>query len=141
MGARMNHQPTPNAQTNARILRRGMTDSERRLWLRLRMEQLGVKFRRQHPLGNYIADFACLDPKLIIELDGSQHADRTAYDAARDDYFRLNGFSVLRFPTNEPFLNLDGVLTVIADELAARGAPPSQPSPEGGRSEQPRSHP
>jgi very-short-patch-repair endonuclease len=141
MGASMNNQPTPNAQRNARTLRHGMTDSERRLWSRLRMEQLGVKFRRQHPLGNYIADFACLHPKLIVELDGSQHADQIGYDATRDEYFRLNGFSVLRFATNEPLLNLDGVLTVIADELAARGVPPSQPSPEGGRSEQPRSSP
>ncbi|MDP3760573.1 MAG: DUF559 domain-containing protein [Ramlibacter sp.] len=129
------------AQTNARTLRREMTDSERRLWARLRGEQLGVKFRRQHPLGNYIADFACLQPKLIIELDGSQHADQAGYDKARDDYFRVNGFAVLRFATDQPFLNIDGVLTVIADELAARGVPPSQPSPEGGRSEQPRSLP
>jgi very-short-patch-repair endonuclease len=141
MGARMHNHPTMNAQTNARTLRRGMTDSERRLWSRLRMEQLGVKFRRQHPVGNYVADFACLQPKLIVELDGSQHADEIEYDATRDEYFRLNGFSVLRFATNEPMLNLDGVLTVIADELAARGVPPSQPSPEGGRSEQPRSSP
>ena len=123
------------------MLRREMTDSERRLWSRLRLEQLGVKFRRQHPIGHYIADFACLDPKLIIELDGSQHADQADYDASRDHYFRLNGFSVLRFATNEPLLNIDGVLTIIADELVARGAPPSQPSPEGGRSEHPRSSP
>ena len=115
-----------------------MTDSERRLWSRLRMQQLGIKFRRQHPLGNYIADFACLDPKLIVELDGSQHAKQLEYDKARDDFFRLNGFAILRFPTNEPFLNLDGVLTVIAAELSAN-VPPSQPSPEGGKSEQPRS--
>src|SRR5688572_19278929 len=108
MGARMQNHPTANAQTNARTLRREMTDSERRLWSRLRMEQLGVKFRRQHPLGNYIADFACLHPKLIVELDGSQHADQAEYDAARDQYFRVNGFSVLRFATNEPLINLDG---------------------------------
>jgi very-short-patch-repair endonuclease len=141
MGASMHNQPTPNAQANARALRRGMTDSERRLWSRLRMEQIGVKFRRQHPLGNYIADFACLHPKLIVELDGSQHAGQAEYDATRDEYFRLNGFCVLRFATNEPLLNLEGVLTLIADELAARGVPPSQPSPGGGRSEQPRSSP
>jgi len=141
MGAPMHNQPTPNAQANARTLRRGMTDSERKLWSRLRMGQLGVKFRRQHPVGNYVADFACLHPKLIVELDGSQHADQAEYDAKRDEYFRLDGFSVLRFATNEPLLNLEGALTVIADELAARGMPPSQPSPEGGRSEQPRSSP
>jgi very-short-patch-repair endonuclease len=101
------------------------------------MEQLGAKFRRQHPVGNYIADFACLAPKLIIELDGSQHADQAAYDERRDAFFRARGFSVLRFASNEPFLNLDGILTAIADELAIRSLPPSQPSPEGGRSEHP----
>ena len=67
----MQNQATPTAQRNARALRREMTDSERKLWTGLRAEQLGVKFRRQHPLGNYIADFACLDPMLIVELDGS----------------------------------------------------------------------
>lgn len=116
-----------------------MTDSERRLWSRLRMEQLGVKFRRQHPLGNYIADFACLSPKLIVELDGSQHADQAAYDMTRDEFFRSHGFAVLRFATDAPFLNLDGVLTVIAETLAADRLPPSQPSPEGGRGEYTRS--
>ena len=116
-----------------------MTDSERKLWSRLRMEQLGVKFRRQHPLGNYIADFACLDPKLIVELDGSQHADQAAYDKRRDEFFRSQGFVVLRFATNEPFLNIDGVLTVIAGALESgiNRLPPSQPSPGGGRSEHP----
>ena len=137
----MRNQPTPNAQANARALRSGMTDSERRLWSRLRMEQLGVKFRRQHPLGNYIADFACLDPKLIVELDGSQHTDQAAYDERRDTFFRNQGFAVLRFASNEPFLNLDGVLTAIADELRANRPPPSQPSPAGGRSEYPRNSP
>jgi very-short-patch-repair endonuclease len=133
----MQNQPTPNAQANARALRRGMTDSERRLWSRLRMEQLGVKFRRQHPLGNYIADFACLSPKLIIELDGSQHADQLDYDAARDEFFRNQGFVVLRFASNEPFVNLEGVVTFVAAALVAGGVPPSQPSPERGRSDTP----
>lgn len=137
MGASMHNQPTPNAQANARVLRRGMTDSERRLWSHLRMEQLGVKFRRQHPVGNYVADFACLDPKVIVELDGSQHADQADYDAKRDAFLEELGFSVLRFGSNEPYVNLEGVLTVIAHELVARRLPPSQPSPGGGRSESP----
>ncbi len=107
-----------------------MTDSERRLWSRLRMEQLGVKFRRQHPVGNYIADFACLSPKLIVELDGSQHADQQEYDQHRDAYFSSLGFAVLRFPTDQPFVNIEGVLSVIASEIAARGPHPSLP-PEG----------
>ena len=94
----MRNQPTATAQKNARLLRREMTDSERKLWSRLRSEQLGVKFRRQHPLGNYIADFACLGPKLIIELDGSQHQTQQGYDARREAFFRGQGsmFCALR---------------------------------------------
>ena len=113
-----------------------MTDSERLLWSRIRLEQFGVKFRRQHPIGSYICDFACLAPKLVIELDGSQHADNAAYDKRRDEYIQEQGFVVLRFGSNEPFANLGGVLTVIFDAIATRRdrSPPSQPSPGGGRS-------
>ena len=95
-----------------------MTDSERRLWSRLRGEQLGVKFRRQHPLGHYIADFACLAPKLIVELDGSQHQGQQEYDERRDAFFRGQGFDVLRFASNTAFTEPDGVLQVIAERLA-----------------------
>ncbi len=129
----MKNQATSTAQTHARALRRDMTDSERLLWSRLRFEQLGVKFRRQHPLGNYIADFACLLPKLIVELDGSQHAVQLAYDNNRDAFFQRQGFTVLRFNSNEPFLNIEGVLSVIAEVLSRSALPPSQPSPGGGR--------
>jgi very-short-patch-repair endonuclease len=94
-----------------------MTDSERKLWSGLRGEQMGVKFRRQHPLGNYIADFACLAPKLIVELDGSQHDVQQAYDARRDTFLKAQGFAVLRFPSNEPLRNLEGVLAVIFEQL------------------------
>ncbi|MDR2710039.1 MAG: DUF559 domain-containing protein [Burkholderiales bacterium] len=85
----MQHQATRNARINAKTLRRTMTESERRLWFHLRSEQLGVKFRRQHPLGSYIADFVCLSPKLIVELDGSQHAQHQAYDHKRDGAGKL----------------------------------------------------
>ena len=80
----MQNQATVNARKFAKSLRREMTDGERLLWKRLRSEQLGFKFRRQHPLGGYVADFACLAPKLIVEIDGSQHVDQQAYDAKRD---------------------------------------------------------
>ncbi|MEJ7687413.1 MAG: DUF559 domain-containing protein [Variovorax sp.] len=129
----MRNQSTVNAQKNARVLRREMTDSERKLWSGLRMEQLGLKFRRQHPLGNYVADFACLEPKLIVELDGSQHQSQEAYDARRDGFFCAQGFDVLRFASNEPFTNLEGVLQAIVnrvDELEAACPHPSLP-PEG----------
>ena len=129
----MQNQSTPNAQTNARALRREMTDSERKLWRGLRSEQLGVKFRRQHPLGHYIADFACLDPKLIVELDGSQHLAQQDYDARRDAFLRAQGFEVLRFGSNDPFVNLEGVLQAIInrlDELTTACPHPDLP-PEG----------
>jgi very-short-patch-repair endonuclease len=136
----MQHQSTSTAQRNARTLRRGMTDSERKLWKGLRGEQLGVKFRRQHPLANYIADFACLDPKLIVELDGSQHADHDSYDARRDEFFRAQGFTVLRFPTNEPLLNAVGVLTAILEQLTAlAGSAPIPAFPQRGKEQIPRS--
>ena len=129
----MRNQPTATAQKNARVLRRGMTDSERKLWSGLRGEQLGVKFRRQHPLGNYIADFACLNPKLIVELDGSQHQQSAGYDSRRDAFLHAQGFDVLRFGSNDPFINLEGVLQAIVnrlDELSAACPHPSLP-PEG----------
>jgi very-short-patch-repair endonuclease len=111
------HQSTSTAQRRARSLRRGMTDAERKLWLGIRQEQLGVKFRRQHPIGIYIADFACLAPKLIIELDGAQHAQQRDYDARRDAFLKSQGFAVLRFATNEPLVNLEGVLIKILETL------------------------
>ena len=121
----MQHQSTIKAQRHARDLRAGMTDSERLLWAKLRAEQLGVKFRRHHPLGPYIADFACLVPALIVELDGSQHAMDSDYDAQRDDFFKAHGFAVLSFPTDAPFRNMAGVLQVILEQLTAlaRDAP------------------
>jgi very-short-patch-repair endonuclease len=132
MGALMRSQAFSKTHSNARELRASMTDSERKLWSRLRMEQLGAKFRRQHPLGNYIADFACLSPKLIVELDGFQHSNDGAYDARRDEFFRTHGFQVLRFATDEPLRNIDGVLAVIAEQLGLVGQRPHpSPPPEG----------
>jgi len=81
----------------ARAMRRDQTPAERRLWGILRGGQLGgLKFRRQVPLGNYIADFVCFYPRVIVECDGGQHAD-SDYDAARDAWFRAEGFMVLRY--------------------------------------------
>ncbi len=143
MGAtHMQNQTTLSARRNAPALRREMTESERTLWSRLRGEQLGVKFRRQHPLGGYVADFACLVPKLIVELDGSQHADRQAYDQRRDAYFRSHGFDVLRFATDAPFVNLEGVLVSILDRLnLLAGAAPTPALPQRGREQRAKSAP
>jgi very-short-patch-repair endonuclease len=129
----MEQQATLNARTNARALRVGMTDGERRLWSRLRSEQLGVKFRRQHPIGSYVLDFACLNPKLAIEVDGSQHLEQVAYDERRARFLNSQGFRVLRFNANEVLVQTDAVVMQILHELGAL-TPPPQPSPSGGGS-------
>ena len=116
----------------ARDLRQRMTDAEHRLWFHLRRRALhGHRFRRQHPVGPYIADFACVESGLVVELDGSQHlASRT--DAQRDACIRRQGFRVLRFWNDEVLLRLDDVLEAI--RLALEGQdqeqPPSPPSGE-----------
>jgi very-short-patch-repair endonuclease len=107
-----------NIQT-ARMLRKNMTDVERKLWSRLRSNQLGVKFRRQVPFGPYIVDFMSLKAKLVIELDGSQHyKENTRHkDQIRDKYFANAGFNVLRFNNTEVIENIDGVLEMIWEML------------------------
>ncbi|MBM3488269.1 MAG: endonuclease domain-containing protein [Alphaproteobacteria bacterium] len=115
----------------ARALRVGMTDAELRLWHRLRRKQNdGVRFRRQVPIGPWIADFVCFRARLVVELDGGQHAtDRgAARDAARDRWFADNDFAVLRFWNDDVLGNLDGVLQTIVSETDRRlGAPAPSP--------------
>src|SRR5262249_15623756 len=100
------------ARRNARPLRRDLTDAERNLWRRLRGAQLGTKFRRQHPYLNYVLDFVCLDAKLVIEIDGSQHVD-SLRDAERDRVLAAAGFRVLRFWNNEVIEEIDAVMEAI----------------------------
>ena len=103
---------------HARALRANQTEVEARLWQRLRDRQLaGAKFRRQAPFGPYIADFACLAAKLIVELDGGQHADNEEADAARTAWLEGQGFRVLRFWNNDVLANTDGVLEEILAAL------------------------
>ena len=107
-----------------------MTDGERLLWQKIRGEQLGVKFRRQHPLGAYVADFACLAPSLIIEIDGSQHMGQLAYDTQRDEFFTSHGFDVMRFAANLPFSDLQAIVEAIynrVNDLAALAPIPAFP--------------
>ena len=104
-----------------------MTDAERRLWSRLRNEQLGVKFRRQHPLGAYVLDFICLDPKWVIEIDGSQHLDQVAHDERRTAWLESQGFSVIRFWANEVLSHTDAVVTTIIQSLGFEA--PLAPTP------------
>jgi very-short-patch-repair endonuclease len=104
------------------MLRKNMTDTERKLWSKLRSNQLGVKFRRQVPFGPYIADFLSIEVKLVIEIDGCQHYQYNAMmkDKIRDQYFRKEGFTVLRFNNSEVFENIDDVMETIFDYLFDR---------------------
>jgi very-short-patch-repair endonuclease len=114
----------PVSTERARALRVDMTDAEKKIWQALRGEQIrGHKFRRQYVIGSYIADFACINEKLVIEFDGGQHQEQVAYDEKRTAYLELNGWRVLRFWNNDVLENMDGVLFSIADALSA--APPS----------------
>jgi very-short-patch-repair endonuclease len=103
-------------QKRAQGLRKNMTLAEKKLWNKLRLKQFeGFRFRRQVPLGNYIVDFACFEPRLIIELDGSQHADQVTYDEKRTAYLETLGYKVLRFWNNAVFNEMDAVLQMIWD--------------------------
>ena len=96
---------SPQTLQKAQALRQNQTNAEGLLWHYLRNKQLGgYKFRRQQPIGPYIADFSCLSEKLLIELDGGQHAEQTASDARRDEFLQKKGYGVLRFWNAEPFL-------------------------------------
>jgi very-short-patch-repair endonuclease len=115
----------------ARSLRTRQTDTEQRLWTRLRDRRLlGFKFRRQHPIGRYIADFCCAEAKLVIELDGGQHANDRVRDAERTAMLKRDGYRVIRFWDNDVFQNLEGVLERIVEAL---GAPHPNPLPRGER--------
>jgi very-short-patch-repair endonuclease len=83
----------------------------------LRRHQLGVQFRRQHPIGPYIVDFCCVERLLIVELDGGQHEDRRAQDAARTQWLGEQGFRVLRFPDFEALMQTEAVLADIQNRL------------------------
>jgi len=112
-------------RSNARALRKNSTDAERILWSELRDHRLnGVGFRRQVPIGNYIADFICHAAKLVIELDGGQHfSDQSEQaDAIRTAAIEAKGFRVLRFSNHDVMTNRAGVLETIATAVAA-GAP------------------
>ena len=117
----------------ARALRQNMTNAEKKLWQAVRHRQVRcARFRRQVPLGHFIIDFACLESRLVVEVDGGQHNENHA-DARRDAWLKLSGFRVLRFWNNDVLESLSGVLETIA--AALQPAPPSRPSPvkgEGG---------
>jgi very-short-patch-repair endonuclease len=108
----------------AKQLRHNSTPAEWRLWHVVKGRQLaGAKFRRQVPVGPYVADFLCVAARLIVEIDGSQHADAVGADASRTQYLEEQGHRVVRSWNNEVTTNLDGVVRLIKIALAER--PPS----------------
>ena len=146
--AEIKRQYSPQTLQRAQALRQNQTSAEGLLWHYLSRKQLaGYRFRRQQPIGPYIADFACLSEKLLIELDGGQHAERTASDNRRDRFLQEKGYRVLRFWNHEVFENCFGVLESIYaalphhppleggskdGSLSGRGSPPPpQPAPDG----------
>lgn len=105
----------------ARNLRINSTEVEKKLWYHLRNKQLdGYKFRRQYPVGNYIADFVCVSLKIIIELDGGQYAEQLEYDKKRDKYLGKQGYKVIRFWNNDVTDHLEGILKTISLTLSQR---------------------
>jgi very-short-patch-repair endonuclease len=105
----------------AKRLRRDMTDAERKLWGCLRAEQIErFKFRKQAPIGRYVADFVCLERMLVIEVDGGQHAERKAEDDARTRALEMQGYRVLRFWNNDVLGNIEGVVEVIRRALIGK---------------------
>ena len=137
--------PTERSRTfhraHARELRNSATGPERWLWLALRNGQPGARFRRQQPIGQYIADFCCLPLKLVIELDGSQHhlTERLAYDEKRMRWLEAQGFTVLRFRNAEVLKERERVLNVISHAIESASPSPKNaphfstlPQGEGG---------
>ena len=113
-----NYRDLPSGSVGrAKTLRRNATEAEKRLWNALREKLPGVKFRRQVPHGPYVTDFLNFAGKLIIEVDGATHAERTEQDAARTRYFEAQGYRVLRFWNHEVLNTIDGVVTAIAIAL------------------------
>ena len=101
------------------------------MWSRLRAEQLeGLKFRRQQLIGNYIIDFVCFEKKIVIEVDGGQHAIEKGKDSIRDEWLKGQGFKVLRFWNNEVLMNIESVLEVIRMDCLSH--PPLTPPIKGG---------
>lgn len=111
---------------NAKSLRTHMTDAEARLWYRLRAHRfMGLKFKRQKPIGRYIVDFVCLEQFLVIELDGGQHVEQAGRDRERDEYLCERGYRVLRFWNHQVLGEMEAVLERIRLVIG--------PSPYAGR--------
>ncbi len=114
---------------NSRRLRKNQTDAEKKIWYFLRNRRFsGLKFRRQYPIGSFIVDFCCLEKKIIIEVDGSQHFEQVSSDAQRTFFLHQQGFKVLRFWNNEVLNKSEAVLEAILLTLLP---PHPDPLPKG----------
>jgi very-short-patch-repair endonuclease len=127
-----------DAKTNlARQLRKHSTNAERKLWRCLRARSLaGIKFVRQQPIGPYVVDFVCRERRLVIEVDGGQHADNKR-DAIRDQWLAERRYRVLRFWNNEVLENIEGVWDTIFAAVSAAAPPHPDPLPASGERELP----
>jgi len=120
------------ARVRASSLRSTPTDAEALLWFHLRDRRMAnFKFRRQRPIGPYFADFACLEAKLIVELDGGQHAEAVAYDEKRTRFIEAQGYRVLRFWNHEVLTQTDAVRQRILQALQ-EDSPHPNPLPQAG---------
>ena len=125
--------PDVKSTSRARNLRRRNTRAEWVLWLELRDRRFGgFKFTRQQPIGRYYVDFVCREQRLIVEVDGGQHADNPS-DQIRDAYFNVLGYRVIRVWSNEILGNIEGVLEMLKSEVEP--APHPVPLPAGGERE------
>jgi very-short-patch-repair endonuclease len=114
----MKKHPVDGAGARARTLRQNTTEAEKRVWQILRSQQMnGYKFRRQVPIGRYIADFVCHEARLILEIDGGQHDRSSPQEAERSRFLQNESYRILRFWNNEVLANLDGIHATIAAEL------------------------
>ena len=111
---------TPKTKHQAIKLRKQPTPAEAKLWSRIRNSQLGVSFRRQHAIGNYICDLCSPKAKLVIELDGSQHLEQEGYDEERTNYLESGGYRVIRFWNHDVINNIEGVILSIMNALEGR---------------------
>ena len=126
------------ARVRARGLREVPTEAEALLWFHLRDRRLaGHKFRRQHPIGRYFADFACLASRLVIEVDGGQHARAVAGDEARTLVMQANGFRVIRFWNHEVLMQTSAVLDKILVALSTTLTPTLSRVRERGQDQMP----
>ena len=131
----MKQHPSTGAHICARALRQHMTEAEKAVWTMLRSRQIGGhRFRRQVPLGQYIADFACHEARLIVEIDGGQHDQSSIEETERNRFLEGQGYRILQFWNNDVLANPEGVWMTISTALAENHPLPTLPHRGGGLS-------